>query len=760
MGSASSKADRNDALRLCRERMKFIKQAIDSRYNLAAAHVSYVSSLKNVGIALRRFAEAEVVTESSLSTTSATELDKTPSHSSYPSPSPSHNAEVPDSPLHNESPVSPQVVNMNYMKAGGGTNAVTVKVDLNNNCVDGLVEDDCLGFSMPMPPPPPPPPFESGRSWDYFDPSDNCDSFRFIGHNKLNMDFDYMGGWTEFNTEKFGVHQNVLDLKGNCPNTGLDRKTQLQEGSLRPEGKEKSVEISDMQMKATSNGNFGTRVEGKAPSNKMMGVKGSIGQAFDSQVRKAETVQNGGGLVLEQSGSKGEKAGAAKYLSADREDPSEYITHRAKDFLSSIKDIEHRFFRASESGKEVARMLEASNIRVGYSEAKGSTSTLDMLAALPLVCCRGNNALVSHEPVEHATKVITWKRTTSSRSSSSKSPLVTTTKDDVSDSGSDFMEEFCMIAGSHSSTLDRLYAWERKLHDEVKASESIRKEYDRKCDQLRHQFAKDLSPNVMDKTRAVVKDLHSRIRVAIHSVESISKRIEKMRDEELQPQILELIQGLIRMWKAMLECHHTQYITISLAYHSRSTTGIPQGDAHKQIMAELQQEIEWFGLSFANWVNSHASYVEALNGWLQNCILLPQERSKNRRPFSPRRLLAPPIFVLCRDWSAGIRALPSEELGNAIKAFLADLNHLIEQHTDQTQTEEKVIDPNNAESEGKEDEKNSNVSTNLCCVHASLTKVLDRLNKFSEASLKMYEDIRQKGEAAQMAYLNYKPVRY
>jgi hypothetical protein len=25
-----------------------------------------------------------------------------------------------------------------------------------------------------------------------------------------------------------------------------------------------------------------------------------------------------------------------------------------------------------------------------------------------------------------------------------------------------------MIAGSHSSTLDRLYAWERKLYDEIK----------------------------------------------------------------------------------------------------------------------------------------------------------------------------------------------------------------------------------------------------------------------------------------------------
>jgi hypothetical protein len=70
--------------------------------------------------------------------------------------------------------------------------------------------------------------------------------------------------------------------------------------------------------------------------------------------------------------------------------------------------------------------------------------------------------------MEHMTKVITWKRTASLRSSSSRNPLVTATKDDASDSGNDFVEEFCMIAGSHSSTLDRLYAWERKLYDEIK----------------------------------------------------------------------------------------------------------------------------------------------------------------------------------------------------------------------------------------------------------------------------------------------------
>ncbi|KAJ6733537.1 hypothetical protein OIU74_005335 [Salix koriyanagi] len=426
--------------------------------------------------------------------------------------------------------------------------------------------------------------------------------------------------------------------------------------------------------------------KGTAPSFKLSEVEGSSRQAPDGQVRHVEEGQNAYVSTLEQSGSKREKAVAVNNLSAEREDPSEFITHRAKDFLASIKDIEHRFFRASESGKEVSRMLEANNIRVGYSEAKVIEHFCKRYLTTPILIggSSASSILVAHLQ-GHLHQEI---------------PLVTATKDDASDSGSDFVEEFCMIAGSHSSTLDRLYAWERKLYDEIKASESIRREYDRKCDQLRHQFAKDQSANVIDKTRAVVKDLHSRIRVAIHSVDSISKRIEKMRDEELQPQLLELIQGLVRMWKTMLECHHAQYITISLAYHSRSTTGTPQGNTRRQIMAQLQQEVECFGLSFANWVNSHASYVEALNGWLQNGFLQPQERSKNRRPFSPRRLLAPPIFVLCRDWSAGIKGLPSEELNNAIKTLLSDLHLLMEQQEEKLHNEDEV-DVNNGEYGGE-----------------------------------------------------------
>ncbi|KAL2906006.1 Nitrate regulatory gene2 protein [Bienertia sinuspersici] len=406
-------------------------------------------------------------------------------------------------------------------------------------------------------------------------------------------------------------------------------------------------------------------------------------------------------------------------------------------------------------------MFEANKIRVGYAEAKGSSSS-DFLAACPLVLCRGKSVHAANEfQPQNVPKVIVWNRTTSSQSSSSRNPLATGSKDDTDDSGNECVEDFCMISGNHSSTLDRLYAWERKLYDEVKASEVIRKEYEKKCDHLRHQFAKDLSAHVIDKTRAVIKDLHSRITVALQAVDSIAKRIEKMRDEELQPQLTELITAFIRMWKAMLECHHAQYITISLAYHAKTSSGTFGGETRKQIMAQLQYEFECFGLSFADWMNSLTSYVEALNSWLQSCILQPRERTRgSRRPFSPRRVVAPPIFVLCRDWSAGIKALPSEEVSDAIKNFLSDLQQLMKQQQQIEEKKETVSESNGELLQGKNEYANDEKSGNLSSIHTSLTRVLDKLTKFSEASLKLYEDIRQKNEAARVAYLNPRPLRH
>jgi Protein of unknown function (DUF632) len=65
-------------------------------------------------------------------------------------------------------------------------------------------------------------------------------------------------------------------------------------------------------------------------------------------------------------------------------------------------------------------------------------------------------------------KYLTWQHSVSSLSSSSRIPVVETTKDNVDSLNSFINGGVYMNSGSHASTLDRLYAWERKLYDEVK----------------------------------------------------------------------------------------------------------------------------------------------------------------------------------------------------------------------------------------------------------------------------------------------------
>ena len=57
MGSSGSKQDPNTTLLICKDRLRHIEQAIDSR-SLSAAQLAYEQSLCSVGTALKQFVEA------------------------------------------------------------------------------------------------------------------------------------------------------------------------------------------------------------------------------------------------------------------------------------------------------------------------------------------------------------------------------------------------------------------------------------------------------------------------------------------------------------------------------------------------------------------------------------------------------------------------------------------------------------------------------------------------------------------------------
>ncbi|KAL5656622.1 hypothetical protein ACJX0J_035941, partial [Zea mays] len=80
-----------------------------------------------------------------------------------------------------------------------------------------------------------------------------------------------------------------------------------------------------------------------------------------------------------------------------------------------------------------------------------------------------------------------------------------------------------------------------KLYKEVKAGERLRIEYEKRLTHLRNQDVKGEEPTSVDKICAALRSLHTRLKVSIHTVQSVSRRIEILRDEELHPQLMELI---------------------------------------------------------------------------------------------------------------------------------------------------------------------------------------------------------------------------
>lgn len=134
----------------------------------------------------------------------------------------------------------------------------------------------------------------------------------------------------------------------------------------------------------------------------------------------------------------------------DSQKPYPEVKNVAKDLSSCMKEVEI-FFRACDSGKQVPMILGEDKIqfRPLLPEEIAHGSKASKFLATFLVFCR-EEVFIPESPPQAEIKYLTWHRSLSSQLSPSTNPPGT-------------------ILDIHTSTLDRLYAWETKLYDEVKA---------------------------------------------------------------------------------------------------------------------------------------------------------------------------------------------------------------------------------------------------------------------------------------------------
>ncbi|XP_037459054.1 protein ROLLING AND ERECT LEAF 2-like [Triticum dicoccoides] len=326
-----------------------------------------------------------------------------------------------------------------------------------------------------------------------------------------------------------------------------------------------------------------------------------------------------------------------------------YLNRRPTSLVEAMKDIDSQFLGICSAAQEVSRMLEAS--RAQYSTSNDlSVKMLNPVALL---------------------------RSASIRSSSSRFLLASSGSiDDLfdNDTSSCYSEESCStMSGSHHSTLDRLYTWEKKLYKEVKVGERLRLEYEKRMAHLRNQDVKGEEPSSVDKTRSALRSLQTRMKVSIQTVQSISRRIEVLRDEELHPQLMELIQGLSRMWRAMAERHEAQKRTIDdakllfLQHRASAATtvalGPPEATTPPPAAVALECEVRAWRGALDAWLSAQRAYTRALAAWARRCLGIGADAA------TPRTV--PPAFLVCMEWGLAVEAASEARVMDGLDFFVA-----------------------------------------------------------------------------------------
>ncbi|KAL6629092.1 hypothetical protein ACP70R_028857 [Stipagrostis hirtigluma subsp. patula] len=192
---------------------------------------------------------------------------------------------------------------------------------------------------------------------------------------------------------------------------------------------------------------------------------------------------------------------------------------------------------------------------------------------------------------------------------------------------------------SHKESLDRLYEWEKRLYEEVRAGEKVRLAYEKKCALLRSQDANGAEPFAIERTRAAIRDLRTKLNISLTSVDAMSRRIVAVRDGELLPQLMQLIRGLARMWRVIADAHRVMKRTAdgtSALLSSSATAAIgseaggdggirgpppPPGQTRAAAAAgALGSELRGWRAALEAWAESQRAYAAALWGWARSCV--------------------------------------------------------------------------------------------------------------------------------------------
>ncbi|KAG4990625.1 hypothetical protein JHK87_024082 [Glycine soja] len=669
MGCSHSRLDDEEAVRLCKDRKKFIRQAVEQRTQFATGHIAYIESLKRVSAALRNYIEGDEPREFSLDTVI------TPPFTPVKRKTGSGFIPISAKPFATtgaiEFGIGPNsTLKVNYLRPGGNP-AISVEerpqspervqvetyygIDGFFNMQSSPVNPSIFAYSpnnrTTIPPPSP------HSQWDFFwNPFSSLDSYGYPSGGSIEqtaMDDEYRG------LRQVREEEGIPDLEEDeTEHEDCVGKRNVAEERTRHDinsSKEVIVEDFNDDDEEEEEEEEETDIEDETETEHNAKDSQAHGSA-SFEVSKAEAAGHIESRHREMTIGKQEAV-------EDTPGFTVYVNRRPTSMAEVINDLETQFTVVCNAANDVSALLEAKKSQ--YLLTSNELSASKLLNPVALL------------------------RSASSRSSSSRFLVncSSTSAEGCGEGTKDLSAEHCMLSGSHHATLDRLNTWEKKLYEEVRSGERVRIAYEKKCKQLRNLDVKGEDPSCADKTRAAIRELDTQITVSIHSIEAISRRIETLRDKELHPQLLELVQGLERMWKVMAECHQTQKRTLDEAKillagtpsksRARKQSSISMTDPNRlaRSASNLEFELRNWRNAFESWITSQRSYIHALTGWLLRCMRFEPDVSK--LPCSPRRSSSThPLFGLCVQWSRRLDAIQEKAVLDGLDFFAAGMGSL------------------------------------------------------------------------------------
>ncbi|GAU51062.1 hypothetical protein TSUD_300040 [Trifolium subterraneum] len=827
MGCSQSKLDDEESVQLCKDRKRFIKQAVEQRTRFATGHIAYIESMKRVSAALRDYIEGDEPREFSLDTVITppfTPVKKRTNHSiGNGNDNGKGNDFIPISaksftPSSIEFGVgSNSTLRMNYFRPSGNPvisveerapTPETVRMEAYSPMQQHYGMDGY--FTMQSPPMNPsifpysppnvrsnmPPPSPQNTQWDFF--WNPFSSFDYYGYPSRSS-FDQTGIDDEYRElrqvrEEEGIPdleedeteqedyvrkrnvaeertRNVVEARtrnvaeGRTRNVVEERTRNVGEGRTRNVVEERTRNVVEERTRndvnfskeevvvedIDDNDDEEEEEEEDEEEDEEEGTDDETETENEHDVKDLQQPHGSASFEVSKNQAAGHIESSHREMSIGKQEPKEemagftvYVNRRPTSMAEVINDLEAQFKTVCSAASDVSILLESK---------------------------KAQYLLTSHE--HSASKLlnpVAMFRSASSRSSSSRFLAnSSSTRMESYEGTKDISDEPCRLSGSHQSTLDKLNAWEKKLYEEVKSGERIRIAYEKKCKQLSNYEVKGEDPSA-DKTRAAIRDLDTQITVSIHSVEAISRRIETLRDKELYPQLLELVQGLEKMWKVMAECHQTQKRTLDeakillagtpskLQSRRQQQSSISMTDPNRLARSAsiLETELRNWRNTFESWITSQRSYIQALTGWLLRCVRSESD-DVSKSPCSPHRSSnTHPLFGLIVQWSRRLDAIRENAVLDGMDFFAAGMGSLYAHQLRQDsrpnsyapkQSGEcmELVEVGHVEEEVMAPEKLAEVAIKVLC--AGMSVAISSLADFAFDSAEAYSEVVKQWES-------------